>query len=269
MPRVRRVLLVLWLALLAGVPAVAAAAEPPALVKARTLYNAGDYDNAIAAAAEVRSGDWVDAATLVAARAHLEKFRRDSQPGELQAGREGLRSVRSLSLMPRDQVDLIVGLGQSLYLTEQYGAAASLFDNALAQAFLLNRQDRLQLLDWWATAVDRSAQGRPLERRAAEFASILDRMEDELRRDAANPVANYWIAVAARSAGDVDRAWDASFAAWLRSQLMPEGAWQLGADLDRLMTQAINPERARLHKNIPDAARVMREQWDQLKEQWK
>jgi hypothetical protein len=267
MPRVRRVLLVLLLTVLAAVPA--AAAEPPALVKARTLYNAGDFDGAIAAAAEVRTGEWVDAARLVEARSHLEKFRRGSQPGDLQAGRDALKSVRPESLTPRDHVDLMVGLGQSLYLTEQFGAAASLFDNALAQAFLLSRQDRLQLLDWWATAVDRAAQARPVERRGPEFAAILDRMEDELRRDAANPVANYWIAVAARSAGDVDRAWDATVAAWLRSQLMPDGAAQLRADLDRLMTEGIIPERARLHKSTPDAPRVMREQWEQLKEHWK
>ena len=127
----------------------------------------------------------------------------------------------------------------------------------------------MQLLDWWATAVDRDAQMRPSERRGAEFATILERMEDELRRDAANPVANYWIAVAARSAGDVDRAWDAAVAAWLRSRLMADGAATLRADLDRLMTQGIIPERARLHKGTPDAARVMREEWEQLKEQWK
>ena len=263
----RRVLLVLFVAMLASVPA--AAAEPPALVKARTLYNAGDYDGALAAASEVRTGDWVDAALLVAARSHLEKFRRDSQPAELQAGREALNGVRASGLMPRDHVDLLIGMGQFLYLSEEFGAAAGLFDNALAQAFLLNRQDRLQLLDWWATAVDRYAQMRPSERRGAEFAIILARMEDELRRDAANPVANYWIPVAARSAGDVDRAWDAAVAAWLRSRLMPDGAATLRADLDRLMTQGIIPERARLHKGTPDAARVMREQWEQLKEQWK
>ena len=267
MPRVRRVLLVLFLAMLASVPA--AAAEPSALVKARTLYNAGDFDGAIAAAAEVRTGDWADAALLVAARSHLEKFRRDSQPGELQTGRDALNGVRASSLMPRDQIDLLVGMGQFLYLSEEFGAAANLFDNALAQAFLLNRQDRLQLLDWWATARDRAAQARPSERRGEDFAAILTRMEDELRRDAANPVANYWSAVAARSAGDVDRAWDAAVAAWVRSRLMPDGAVTLRADLDRLMTQGIIPERARLHKGVPDAARVMREQWEQLKEQWK
>ena len=195
----RRVLLVLFLAMVVSVPA--AAAEPPALVKARTLYNAGDYDGAIAAASEVRTGDWADAALLVAARSHLEKFRRSSQPAELQAGREALNGVRASGLMPRDHVDLLIGMGQFLYLSEEFGAAAGLFDNALAQAFLLNRQDRLQLLDWWATAVDRYAQMRPSERRGVEFATILERMEDELRRDTANPVANYWIPVAARECG--------------------------------------------------------------------
>jgi hypothetical protein len=127
----------------------------------------------------------------------------------------------------------------------------------------------LQLLDWWATAVDRAAQTRVGERRGDDFAALLERMEDELRRDTANPVANYWIPVAARSVGDLDRAWDAAVAAWLRSRLMPDGAATLRADLDRLMTQGIIPERARLHKSLPDAARVMREQWEQLKEQWK
>ena len=253
--------------MLASAPA--AAAEPPALVKARMLYNAGDYDGAIAAAAEVRTGEWADAALLVGARSHLEKFRRDPQPAELQAGREALTGVRASALMPRDQVDLLIGMGQVLYLSEEFGAAAGLFDNALAQAFLLNRQDRLQLLDWWATAVDRAAQTHTAERRGSDFAAILERMEDELRRDAANPVANYWIPLAARSAGDVDRAWDAAVAAWLRSRLMAEGAATLRTDLDRLVTQGIIPERARLHKSLPDAARVMREQWEQLKEQWK
>ena len=42
--------------------------------------------------------------------------------------------------MPRDHVDLLIGMGQFLYLSEEFGAAAGLFDNALAQAFLLNRQ---------------------------------------------------------------------------------------------------------------------------------
>ena len=57
--------------------AVAQAAEPPALARARTLYNAADYDGAIAAAATARRQPAAaDASSLVLARAHLERFRR-------------------------------------------------------------------------------------------------------------------------------------------------------------------------------------------------
>lgn len=263
----RRVLLALGILLFAGAPR--AAAEPPELVKARTLYNAANFDGAIEAASTVQSAEWVDAAQLVVARSHLERYRRTSEPNDLASGRQALTTVRVTSLMPRDQVDLLVGLGQSLYFTGEFGAAAGLFDSALAQGFLLNRQDRLQLLDWWAHAVERAAQARPGDRRGALFEQLLTRMEDELRRDAGNPIANYWLAVAARGAGDPERAWDAAVAAWVRSRLSADGVDMLRSDLDQLVTQGIIPERVRVRREPPDSARAMREQWDLIKEQWK
>jgi hypothetical protein len=123
-----------------------------------------------------------------------------------------------VTLMPRERVDLLIGLGDSLYFAEDYGAAAHLFDNALAQGFLLNRQDRLLLLDWWANAEDRAAQGRSGDRRAG-FERMRTRLEDEVRRDAENPIANYWLVVATRGAGDAQGAWDSAVAAWIRSHL--------------------------------------------------
>ena len=33
-------------------------------------------------------------------------------------------------------------------------------------------------------------------------------MNDEIQRDPGSPVANYWLAVAARGAGDIDGAWN-------------------------------------------------------------
>jgi hypothetical protein len=252
--------LALWLS-----SVVPAAAEPPALARARTLYNAGDYDAAIAAAQDVQAPEWMDAARLVIARSHLDRYRRRSETEDLTAGRQALVGVSNAALMPRDRIDLLIGLGQVQYFSGEYGAAGSLFDNALAQGFLLNRQDRLLLLDWFANAMDRAAQARVGDRHAS-FDRLRERMEDEVRRDAENPVANYWLVVAARGAGDVQGAWDQAVAARIRSRRNEGGAADLRADLDRLMTQAIIPERARLQKDA-DAARALRDQWEAIKAQ--
>jgi hypothetical protein len=249
--------------------ATADAAEPQALALARSLYNAGDYDGAIRAASEARTaGDASDAAALVLARAHLERFRQRGEVDDLPAAQEALAAVRPDRLVPRDHIDLLVGFGQYHFVAEAFGPAAELFESALAEDFLLEREERLRLLDWWANAVDRAAQSRQDERLTAMYERILRRMDAELQRDVHNPVANYWLAVAARGAGDPERAWDAAVAAWVR--MRPVGlAGTFGRDLDRLVTEAIIPERARLRRETADAARTMREEWELIKEQWK
>src|SRR5262245_24041587 len=213
--------------------------EPPALAKARALYNAGDFEGAIDAASVARKdAEWADAAALVVARAHLEQYRQRADAEDLAAARAALGAVRVAALMPRDQVDLIVGLGQSLYLSEIYGAAAELFETALSRSALLASRDRLLLLDWWATALDREAQSRPADRRAHVFERIAARMNEEIQREPGSPVANYWLAVAARGAGDIDGAWNSAIAAWVRSTLSPDTTAGLRDDLERLVTQA-------------------------------
>src|SRR5687767_11031967 len=137
------------------------AAEPAALAKARELYNAARYDAAIEAASAARNEPaYVDAASLVLARAQLERFRLGADPMDLAAAREMLSAIRPAALAPRDQVDLTIGMGQALYLGDAFGAAAELFETALNRAAVLNARDRLRLLDWWATALDREAQTR-------------------------------------------------------------------------------------------------------------
>ena len=247
------------------------AAEPTPLARARMLYNAADYDGAIAAAAVARTQPAAaDAAALVDARAHLERYRRAADPADLAAAREALNVIRAAMLSPRDQVDFLVGLGQSLYLTDLFGPAADLFDTALERGALLPDHDRLMLLDWWATALDREAQAAVPERRARLHARITERMDAELRRDPGSAPANYWRAVAARGSGDLDTAWDAAVAAWIRATLGPEAS-RLRADIDRLVSEAIIPERARSRagREQADAAESLRNQWSLIKEQWK
>jgi tetratricopeptide (TPR) repeat protein len=248
------------------------AAEPAALAKARELYNAARYDAAIeAASAARREPGFADAAALVLARAQLERFRLGADPMDLAAARAILSAISPAALAPRDQVDLIIGMGQALYLAERFGAAAELFETALNRAAVLSPRDRLRLLDWWATALDREAQTRTTDRRAGLFEQIARRMETEMRDDPGSAVANYWLAVAARGEGDLDRAWDQATAAWVRATLAPGTADKLRADIDKFVTEALIPERARSRppRDQPDAVADLRAQWDLFKQEWK
>lgn len=254
-------LLTVLLVLLAG---VVNAAEPPALARARALYNAADYDGAISAAAMARTvATAADAASLVTGRSHLQRYRQRGESADLAAARDALAAVRAATLTPRDQVDHLVGLGQALYLGNTFGAAAELFDAALCRGAALGHGDRLRLLDWWATALDRDAQDRPADRRQTAYGRISARMEEELGEDPGSVPANYWLAAAARGAGDLDRAWSASAAAWIRARLSPETAETARADLDRLVTEVLIPERTRTKP-----ARDPLAEWQRFKLDW-
>jgi hypothetical protein len=264
-----RLLLTLALAIL---PAVSSsAAQPAALARARALYNSGSYDAAIAAAAAARLDPKVgDAASLVLGRAHLERYRTGRADDDLIAARSSLSAVRIDALTPRDQLDLLIGLGQTLYFGDAFGAAADLFDNALSRAAILDLRDRAKLLEWWATALDRQAQARPTDRRGPVYARIVERMEDELRDEAGSAVANYWLVVGARGTGDLDRAWDAAVGGWVRAALGSEAS-DLRANLDRIVMDALIAERARLRPVREQQSEIgaMRAEWEKVKADWK
>lgn len=259
---------------LAGAIGLSARAQPAdPLAQARRLYNQHDYDGAIAAAEKAQGlPGLADAASLVAARARLERYRAAGDRADLVAGREALLRVQPERLSPRDRAELLVGLGESLFLEGLHGAAAELFETALARADLLGPAGRGQLLDWWATALDREAQSRPPIDRDAAYGRILSRMSDELTRDPDSPAAWYWLASASRSTGDVNRAWDAAVAGWVRAAFAGDRGPALRADLDRLMVEAIIPERARLQApSLADRERVaseLKEEWETIKKTW-
>ena len=95
-------------------------------------------------------------------------------------------------------------------------------------------------------------------------------MEDELRLEPGSVIANYWLVVAARGAGDLDRAWDAALAGWVRAALGSDTAG-LRADLDRVVIDALIPERARMRppREQADAVASMRAEWERVKTEWK
>lgn len=245
------------------------------LVRARQLYNRQQYDAAIAAAIEARlATDVVDAATLVMARAHLERFRQSGDAADLTTARDALQQIQPSKLVPAERVEFLIGLGESLYFDDRAGAASEQFDLALAGIDAnepKNRDAREMVLDWWASALERQAQFAPAAEQPAIYARMVRRMEDELRRDAGTAAASYWLVAAARGSGDLQRAWDAAMAGWVRASLAENRGPALRADLDRIVTEAIIPERARQASTPGDAAgftAAMRREWDTLKEMW-
>src|SRR6187455_842117 len=89
------------------------------LGQARQAYNAQRYDEAIRLAGQARAVPALSApAAVVLARASLERYRQTAQPPDLVTAREALRTVSASALEPRDQVELLVAVGISLYLDE-------------------------------------------------------------------------------------------------------------------------------------------------------
>lgn len=268
-----RVCTVLLVAALADARVLAQAPQP--LAKARQAYNQGQFDAAIAAATEARKTPGVaSSANLVLSRACLERFRAKFDAADLAAAHESLILVEPARLSPAERQDYTVGLGIAVYFEGRPGAAAELFETLLdapasSPAPLLG--ERRALFDWWATAVDRAAQLAPDAGRRDFYLRILNRSQTELARDTAATAAGYWLAAAARGAGDLDRAWHAAIAAWIRSRPFADRA-TVRADLDQLVITAIIPERARAlntdARDVAALATAMRAEWEQIKTSW-
>jgi hypothetical protein len=184
--------------------------------------------------------------------------------------------VKTGQLGVDDRLDLAIALGESLYFDDKAGAAAEQFEialgrNATAPGSDEKRAERRELvLDWWATALDRQAQVVSVSEAHSIEARIVSRMEEELRGNPDSMVASYWLVASARGTGDVERAWSAAIAAWVRAAQAGRRGSSLQTDLNRFVTQVIIPERARqLAANNPDAAAAaMRKEWESLKQAW-
>jgi hypothetical protein len=251
--------------------------QPDPLLRARAFYNQQEWDKAIEAAALARQQpDGSPAAVVVLARAHLERYRVLAQQSDLDAARQALKEVEPDLLTPADHVELLVGLGLSLYLDdrgERHAAAAELFAAALDRVTVVAEGDqrRERILEWWCGALDRQAQTDPASARFLIYARIMDRIEQELARDDRSTVALYWKVAAARGMGDLARAWGAAEAAWIRARYLgPHGA-DLRADLDQLVVEVILPERAQMLAPDGDPRAMLAElaqRWAAFKSRW-
>ena len=242
-----------------------------ALAEARRLYNLAEYDAAERLARDaLQVPASADAARVVLGRIQLERFRRSATPADLVDARNALRAVDPRALDPAERIELSLGLAEALYLDDQFGAAAELFETVLDPSAALGPVAHERVLDWWATALDRQVQGRPAGERPKEYDRVLARMIAEAARDPGSSPAAYWIAAAARGTGDVDRAWHAALAGWSRAPFARDRGAALRADLDRLVIQGIIPERA---ARLPPRERAqaitgMSNEWDAFKTKW-
>ena len=247
------------------------AADDP-LARARLLYNQRQFDAAVGAAEQARLiPARADGADLVAARAYLERFRASEANDDLTNARERLRRLDPQKLAPRERIEYIVGLGEALFFEGAFGAAARVFDSVLlnggpAPAGPHDIDARDRVLDWWATAIDREARPRSEIDRQPSYRRIRARMDEELALRPMSGTAAYWLAAAAHAEGDLQAAWSAAEAGWVRAPLATDRGVELRADLDRLVLRALVPDRARV---LGQPAETLRVQWEQFKERWK
>src|SRR3954471_2522225 len=124
----RRVATALMLLFMAARPSFA---DDP-LARARALYNQKQFEAAVTAAEQARATPaHADAADLVAARAYLERYRASLASNDLTNARDRLRRIDPQRFQPRERMEYVVGLGETLYFDDAYGAAAKVFDSVL------------------------------------------------------------------------------------------------------------------------------------------
>jgi hypothetical protein len=267
--RVVRVCCGLAFLVLCLAPAQARAQD--ALGESRRLYNSADYDGAERAVrAALQQPSQANAARVILGRVQLERFRQSANPQHLAEARIALREVDPALLDERERLELTIGFGEALFLDDRFAAAAEMLLPVLDRASALGGAAHERVLDWWATAVDRYAQGRPAAERPAHYVRIADRMRDELARDPGLGAASYWQVAAARASGDLDRAWAAAMAAWVRAGLARDRGAALRGDLERLMLQGIIPERAiRISPRDPSGTITgLTNEWEAFKASW-
>jgi hypothetical protein len=258
------------LAILMGTAGLLATRED--LARARQLFNDRKFDDAIAAATAARkTPETADAAAIVLARAHLERYRQVSDPADLGAARAALGAVGVDRLGTPDRAEFLIALGGSLFLEDDFGAAAEIFESAMEIAPAAGEAARESVLDWFGSAMERWAAPYVTSRRAVMLARLVARMESEQAKNPGSRAASYWLAAGLRAQGELDRAWQAAIAAWVRAPIAGNNALALRADVDRLVLEGIIPDRG---KEAPDGERegreaALRAEWELVKQKWK
>lgn len=246
------------------------------LARAREAYNAGNFDAAIQLAAGPRNQPRTAAsAALIIARARLERFRASASPADLSAARTELVTLNTHALSQHELLEWQIGLAQTLYFENELGPASDWFRTLIPSVREeLPPAETDKLLEWWATTTSASAEALSGAARTEKYREVLAMMELELESNPMSRAGTYWIAVAARGAGDLNRAWNAAVAGWIRARGVA-GGQQLRADLERFVLHTLIPERAQMRSgqridNKATAAEIaaLTDEWRNLTRRW-
>ena len=251
---------------------VSVSAQRADLARARSLYNERQFDAAIEAAQVAqKTPATADSATVVLARAHLERYRERANPEDLSAARNALGTIRVSNLDTRDHVDFLMALGEALFFEDDYGAAATLFESGIDHAIAQGTETGESMLEWWGSAVERHADALERGGRIDVFKRLRDRMSKELARNPGSAAAAYFLVVATRGSGDALEAWNGAIAGWVRARLAGPRSAALRADLDKLVLEGIIPDRVQLlaADRRSQAEAELRAEWAVVKERWK
>jgi hypothetical protein len=90
-------------------------------------------------------------------------------------------------------------------------------------------------------------------------------MQTEIAVRPGSLAASYWLSAAARGQGDLQAAWSAAQAGWVRAGLAPDGGAAMRAELDRLVLQVLVPDRAKV---LGQPAEGLRQEWERFKGTW-
>lgn len=261
------------LLLLTGSVGLGAQRVADPLTRARQAYNAQHFDRAIELATEAKATPaLVDSASVVLSRAMLERFRRTSDPVDVEAARQTLLSVNPARLTATEASELHLGMAELMYVDFQFGTATEMFEAALDRQEMVPARSRDRVLEWWAASLDRHAQIAPDTQRPARYWRMLTRLERESAKGPGSAAVAYWMSAAARGVGDPDRAWSLAIAAWIQAPMIAgERATALRSDLDHLMADGIIPDRARHSAADADAEALkvaLAAEWKAIKAKW-
>jgi hypothetical protein len=242
---------------------------PDPIGRARSAYNAGQFDQAIAAANDaLKTPTTANVGALVLSRALLGRFRQLRAQTDLEQARAAIKKIAADKLSPADYGEYLVAQGLALYFDGCadgcYSGAAEMFAMALPRA--VDAAERERVFEWWAASLDRQAlYGTPETDRVALYRRLLDGAFKELVSQDGSLSASYWLCAAARGTGDLERAWGAAIAGWARAAGFGERGQALRTDLDKFVRDVLLPERARLESDPPAAFARMLGQWEEIK----
>lgn len=252
------------------------AAAQKELKQARQLYNTSNFDEAIQAAEPSLDKPKIAAsAALIIARSRLERFRISGDQADLTAARQELTALNPRKLTPQESIEWQMGLGETLVFENQFGPASEIFASLFPAArtrFTAAQMDKL--VEWWANSTARFAETFSGTARSESYGHMLLTLRTSLQLDPPSRAGTYWLVVASRGVGDLEGAWNAAVAGWIRAGSM-QGGDQLREDLEQYMMQTVIPERARARTGQRQGTSVttleiaaMTRQWRTLTQRW-